>query len=118
MESVERLIVALGGIVADSEHARRARVVDVEGEPTLWVLPSWAHGRECRDAMLAKLVLELGERRGGVGTVRRQIAGLLRATVPALASGFGAFKLLHICPWDGMTSALEALLTLPNFLRW
>jgi hypothetical protein len=115
MESVERLIVDLGGIVADSEHARTARVVDIEGEPTLWVLPGWAHGRECRDAMLAKLVLELSERRGGAGTVRRQISELLRSRVPTVLWALAGAQVWHVSARDVVVGALNVLWWLPYF---
>jgi hypothetical protein len=95
----------------------RAGLVTVSGQPPQAVVPE---GLECPalDKEIGALLPELARRAYGevrfMGQVHAIVAKL-SAAVPALLSGLAGAKLLHICPWDGLCSAIEALLGLPNF---
>jgi hypothetical protein len=83
--------------------------------PCLFLSPRAANHQ--REAAVAHALVLLGMQSSGFGPFVEHMAALVRPLVPALLSGLAGAKLLHICAWDGLTSAIEALLALPNFLR-
>jgi hypothetical protein len=107
---------AAGGLIEEGT-GREAVLVTVGGRPPLALVPE---GLSCPalDKEIGALLPELARRAEGevcyLGRVRAMVAKL-SAAVPALLSGLVGAKLLHICAWDGLTSAIEALLALPNY---
>jgi hypothetical protein len=82
--------------------------------PCLFLSPR-ASGPQ-RESAVAHALVTLGMRSSGFGLFVEHMAALVRPLVPALLSGLAGAKLLHICAWDGVTSAIERLLGLANYL--
>jgi hypothetical protein len=82
------------------------------------LVPDWLVGGAALDRAIGSLIPELRREAYGEGHLlyqMRAVVAKLRAAVPAVLSGLAGAKLLHICAWDGLTSAIEALLALPDY---
>jgi hypothetical protein len=114
--TVERLAEWIGARVLEVPGIGRRRWGQVDDGPLVVMLEPGLGDGERADQVGSALLEWFVWRHGWA---RLEVACVwLRQLVPALLSGLAGAKLLHICAWDGLTSAIEALLALPNFLRF
>jgi hypothetical protein len=111
--TVERLAEWAGARVLEVPGIGRRRWGQVgDGPPVVALEPGLGDGE--RADQVGSALLEWYVWRHGWERLEAACVWL-RQLVPALVTGAGAFRMLHICAWDGVTSVAEWLAQLPNY---